>query len=246
MRLFTHPDLVPLEIWHGQSPFGALFEVSKKKEYFLALQYFLSELHQGKAKTIYNSDTEKLLLAKNFNSIYVTGGLAKSFYQTLPVSALPYHLEIVENLSGLKDYDTTIDWGQTAIKVYNGEEKQIIERDLNQFPIRCSVKEKSAPDKFEQLKIKNLFQSLISTKNKNICVGLPVKLNSQLMAEPSTYFGLEGDLKKLFSDLNSVNIELMNDAILAARQVREIKKALPTKTLILTIGYGVGAALWKK
>lgn len=245
MRLFEHPDLEPLEIWHGQTPFGALYEVSEK-QFFVALQYFLSELHQGLAKTIYDSDTEKLLQAKGFNTIYVTGGLAKSFYQSLPVSALPYHFEVVENLSGLNEYDTTIDWGQTAIKVYNGKEKQILERDLNQFPLRCSVQEKSGPDKNERLKIKNLFKSLVSTENKNICVGLPVKINSHLMAEPSTYNGLQGDLKDLFSGLPSQNIEFMNDAVLAARQVRESKKTISENSLVLTIGYGVGAALWKK
>jgi hypothetical protein len=53
-------------------------------------------------------------------------------------------------------------------------------------------------------------------------------------------------LNDLFSNLNFQNIEFMNDAVLAARQVRENIKTLPENSLVLTIGYGIGAALWKK
>jgi hypothetical protein len=248
MRLYENTDLTPLEIWHGQTSMGPLYEMTDD-QISIALSEFLLKMHDGHAKTIYESDSLELSHAKDFEAVFLTGGKASFVYESLLKTNFPFAIELVENLSGLSDFDLTIDWGQTSIKTYFGNERKITPRDLDLFPVRCSVKTKDTPVLNSQIKLRNYFKNIVQPTNcKSAAVALPVKISPNLIAEPSTYEGLEGDLKILFDDLGlkNMNIEFMNDAVLAARQVREKRVKLPPKSLVLTLGYGVGAAVWRK
>lgn len=246
MRLYQHPDLKPLEIWHGQTSFGSLFQI-QDDQLGSALSEFLCCLQAGSAKVLHKSDEADLIHAKNFKTVYITGGKAPSVFARLSTLRLPFEIQLVEEMKCLSGYDITLDWGQTSIKSYTRGAKHTLPRDLNKFPIKCSTENRTYKNEDTEKEIKNLFLSLIESANpKTIALALPLKIGPELVAEPSTYEGLEGDLKEIFAETTSAEIEFMNDAVLAARQVRELNDFAPGKTLILTVGYGTGAALWEK
>lgn len=246
MRLFENSDLRPLEIWHGQTSQGSLFEI-QDEQLGSVLSEFLCQLHSGSARVLHKSDEGELVRAKNFETLFLTGGKAGSVFQSLSNYQLPFKIKLVENLGGLSDYDLTIDWGQTAIKYYTQNTKQTWPRDLDQFPIKCSTSVRADSTADCKLKVRKLFSNLIgSSSSQKIGLALPLKINHELHAEPSTYEGLEGNLEELFSGITDADIEVMNDAVLAARQIRKQSNFVSGKVLVLTIGYGVGAALWEK
>tara|TARA_B110001454_G_scaffold219179_1_gene250771 strand:- start:58389 stop:59129 length:741 start_codon:yes stop_codon:yes gene_type:complete len=244
MRLYEHPKLRPLEIWHGQTSQGSLFKVAE--DYLdLALFEFLSKLYRGTATVLYESDQSALVHAKNFKTLYLAGGKAQLIFKKLANTDLPFDIKLIEDLTCLYAYDVTIDWGQTTIKCYTPKGKQVWQRDLNQFPIRCSTSPQNISNTDSKIKIRNQFSKLLGQSSpKKIGLALPLKMDHQLNAEPSTYEGLEGNLKNLFAGITNADIEFMNDAVLTARQIYEQNHLVPGKSLIVTLGYGVGAALW--
>jgi hypothetical protein len=69
-----------------------------------------------------------------------------------------------------------------------------------------------------------------------------LKIDQAGFAEPSTYQGLEGKIQDIFLPLKLPPTIIMNDAVWAALGHKPQKE----KELILTLGFGVGGALWIK
>ncbi len=75
-----------------------------------------------------------------------------------------------------------------------------------------------------------------------VVLGLPSRITSEGDAESSTYPGLYGPVKPLFGSLfQDVPWVVPHDSVLTARGY---PPETTQKTLALTMGFGVGAALW--
>jgi predicted NBD/HSP70 family sugar kinase len=74
-----------------------------------------------------------------------------------------------------------------------------------------------------------------------VVLALPVALDSVGLAQPSTYPGLYGPVEPLFSELFECPWVVVNDAVLAAVGFRPETRE---KTLVVTLGFGLGGALW--
>ena len=239
MKIYQNSKITALEVWHGVTPYGDLDKLSGITLY-QALLSFLADLLNGKAQTALAADTQTLQLARGFEKIILKGGGAPEFYTFLQSKQVPCPVELIAEYRGLAGFDLTVDWGQTAIKVTSLSRHLQIKRDTEKFPLRLA-NDVSTVEDIEKLNnqlnlILNDFSDL-----KSLCLALPVKISESFSAEPSTYKGLEGDLRQVFAASNlPEHTVIMNDAVLAAASLD-----IPTsKTLVLTIGFGVGAALW--
>ncbi len=239
MKIYQNSKITALEVWHGVTPYGDLDKLSGKALY-PALLSFLEDLFQGKAQTALMDDTQTLKLAHGFEKIILKGGGAPDFYTFLQSRQLPYPIELVTEYKGLSGFDLTVDWGQTTIKVTGPSLHRQIKRDTQKFPLRLT----NDVSTFEDIeKLNNLLNLILNDFSdlKSLCLALPVKINESFYAEPSTYKGLEGDLRQVFAASNlPAHSVVVNDAVLAAATL-DIQTS---KTLVLTLGFGVGAALW--
>ena len=109
------------------------------------------------------------------------------------------------------------------------------------------------PDSYElvaleeaQVKIRDYYHFLLNQSTKiidGIVLSLPVEIDHQCNANMCSYFGLEGDLSKIFTNSKNIPTVILNDAESAAYGV---EAEVQGKTLIITLGFGIGGALWTK
>lgn len=251
MNVFSNDNILPLEIWHGQTAKGPLFQCAPDERARLAAE-FIREIHKGSALTLNERDTGELVLAQGFTRLCLCGGGARDVYRELQ-SDKEFSVEIYKEPTALESYDLTVDWGQSRIKIFHREGVMSIERDKVRFPVRCSWESRDSEKVDLSSSRKNISQFFVEILSqfpdtRSLALALPVRICPQdIFAEPSTYEGLEGSLLDVFESalLEKLSLEkftVMNDAVFSALNVPPRGE----KTLVVTVGYGVGAALWKK
>ena len=137
-----------------------------------------------------------------------------------------------------------LDLGQTQLKVMTAHGSLCIPRDLSQLPLGAHT----LPAETGRLRLRTLIgdglrcgRELAPQPPEGVVLALPVALDRNGIAQSATYPGLFGPLEPIFSDVFSEQPwVVLNDAVLAALGFRQP----PEKTLVITLGFGIGGALW--
>jgi hypothetical protein len=257
--VYRKPGLTGLEIWSGVASCGATLQQLRysRGSYFAALSGFLERLRAGEART--GTGNGGLDRAAGFEHAVFCGGgaLNPSLDSQLRRARPAFSYEIdssgpyaaargaaaVAAESGWERW-TALDLGQTQLKVVTPRGSFCLPRDTSLLPYRTAAN--TTPDCRRHLR--DLLRSgldrarPIAGPPDGVVLGLPVEIDAAGRMAPATYPGLEGGLAEVFDGLFETPVAVLNDAVLAARG---FPPQPPRKTLVLTLGFGVGAALWE-
>jgi hypothetical protein len=220
MKVYSNPKLLPLELWHGLTPWGPLHK--SEERHIDAIAFFLRQLHQGEAQTLSHADTKKLKPCRGFQKVVLTGGRARKIYESLCEQEFPFELSFLDESHSTQGprlertgTKTLLDWGQTSLKIIEEDSIQVIPRDHKMFPF---IENEHVPSQEARKRIETFLTNLLRTLNLKypICVALPVEFQGENLL-PSTYQGLEGPLSEIFSRIPELQGSVfLNDAVLAA------------------------------
>ena len=261
---YRPPGVVPLELWDLLLNGRMLWETMTEPEFPGILRQAIDVLQLGDGQT--RSEGRVPELIAGFDSLHIAGGRSqepaiRSAVQTLGLpmtfSRTPDYPGESEGLCLLRDFGGTTGWlcdlGQSAFKVSTEMRHMQFRRDLRRLPVRTDSPDESVPEQRHQLR-EWLVESLHSfstnvTAPNAILFAMPSRLNDMAVPEGSSYIGMAGDETLLAdtiraADLDPKRVLVLNDAELAALD------ALPepalqgyAKTLVVTLGFGFGAAL---
>jgi hypothetical protein len=142
------------------------------------------------------------------------------------------------------------DVGQTAVKVIRGNQYSLYPRDWEALPHADQVHPGQHPR--QRLALRSFVASVLrghaEPRPEAIVLALPCDFPCEVPG-PCSYAGLEGDaafVEEVLAqaDLAGVACVYLNDAVLAALSVQDwFANRLPARTLVVTLGFGVGGAL---
>jgi len=237
--VYQHAGLEGLEVWHGLARHTTLYQLrDDRAAYFAGLAEFLQRVQAGCAET---ATGDPLSRAAGFERLLIGGGeaAALSFPHTLlspdPFCARPGAEAIWAELGWRKPL--AIDLGQTQMKVMSLTENRAFQRELPYG--RAALPEVEGRDR-----LRAFVRSALADAGEydGVVLGLPNRITTEGEAESSTYPGLYGPVEHIFGSLfPNVPWVVVNDAVLMARGY---PPESAVKTLVLTMGFGVGAALW--
>ncbi len=260
MITFQDKNIIPLELWHARVGERFLYEL-ESEDFGPAMQNLIGEIQSGTATTQDQQDTKNLKQAAGFTRLVIRGGRAQELL-FLKKEILNFEIEIdsaqtlfsawagaevIFRNSAFKN-PCLIDLGQTGLKIMHSKNQRYYPRCLDRFPLMKS-------ESIRKLHSSEADSSLVVWINESLrreegefhfkfdalCLGLPVEING-FQAKRCTYANLEGDLRVFFKDIAVPQIIFVNDAVLMAAGVKTDHE----KTLVLTLGFGVGGALWQK
>jgi hypothetical protein len=218
------PDGVEgLELWDLVVPEGGVISDHIGRPAFAGiLERAIDSIRTAAALTRSGKDLRR---AAGFDQVVVTGGGVGQ----------PFFFE--EGGFALGGPDAlVVDLGQTSVKVSRaGHPRARIDR--------------GSPSESAKALLGKGMASSGSNPPPVAVVGLPAELDDEGVPGPSTYDDLTGNAKLVETVLaglgwTSTRALVLNDAELAAATVA--LRAPPGKTLVLTIGFGVGGALVRK
>ncbi|HLK69898.1 MAG TPA: hypothetical protein VKU19_40995 [Bryobacteraceae bacterium] len=258
MIVYREPGLCGLELWRGVSRGVSLFQLrERKQEYFLGLRDFLIRLHHGEAATLDQRETAALRKAAGFTRVILCGGETNSPFvaSTFCTSALPFAVEIdragpyAARRGALRIFESmnwrhgiALDLGQLQLKVMTAKTSRTVSRDESHFPFGASA---LAPE-LGRARLRELLQTGLDRASQSpdgVVLALPVELDCEGVARAATYPGLFGPVEPIFSELFTCPWVVLNDAVLAALS---FPPRNGEKTLVVTLGFGIGGALWDR
>jgi hypothetical protein len=259
--LYSKPGLRGLELWHGITREVPLHQLrDSKREYFQGLREFLVRLHQGEATAAEERDTLALQCAAGFTDVVLAGGDAThpALENILCVRPLPFGVEIAPGgiyagrQGALVIFDElgwrnaiALDLGQLQLKVITRNGERCIPRDPEVLPFGArTVEETTARSRLRDMLRQGLrYAAELSTgPPEGVVLALPVELDAQGVARPATYPGLFGPVEPIFSSVFEMPWVVLNDAVLTARG---FPPPAGRKRLVVTLGFGIGGALWE-
>lgn len=244
MLVYQCPGLQGLEIWHGVARHTTLYQLhDDKPAYFAGLAEFLNKLHAGTAETAAGNS---LAAATGFQKLILTGGEAASASAVLD---WPHELKDTGPYAARASADAVwrelgwrrpqaIDLGQSRLKFFTPESSGVIERDESQLPFGKDA----LAWELGRARLRDFIRPALLPDRDGVLLALPAAIANDGRAESSTYPGLFGPIEPIFKSLfPDTALTVCNDAVLAARGY---PPTAHEKTLVLTLGFGVGAALW--
>ena len=259
VRRIRPEGIVPLELWDLRVGDGILWDWAARDDFGGVLRRALGMLHAGGGAT--RSEGPVPPCVRGFSGVYLTGGgaarLAPGFEGApWPVWFGSEGAHAAEPggralLAG-QGYDGwVVDLGQTSLKVFAGGRRWAFPRDYEVLPVR---RDDRVPldDQRESLRrfIGDALRRCLEEGAPGpdaIVLALPSRLDDRGVPGGSSYHGMGGD-DRLVSDaclragLPPLTVFVLNDAELAAMTAR-LDRRRQGRTLVLTIGFGVGAAL---
>ena len=240
MIVYRHPGLQGLEIWRGLARSATLDQLrDDKPAYRAALAAFLFDLQAGTART---ADSNDLSAAAGFDRLTVTGGDACSLgWPGEVIIPGPYGAragaEALWREFGWRR-PAAIDLGQTRLKLFTPEASLCLERDEAALPFGRYALE----PELGRARLREFVAAAIPPDCDGVLLALPAAIRADGSAEPCSYPGLFGPLAPVFGALfEGRGWTVCNDSVLAARGY---PPPAGEKSLVLTIGFGVGAAVW--
>lgn len=261
MIVYRKPGLAGLEIWHGLTADGDplyLLRDSRPK-YFEALCEFLERLHQGVAHTEEGRDGPALARAAGFQRAILCGGdaLDPRLVPVLYRRSLPFQVTIdrggpfsarpgaalIAGEMGWRRW-VALDLGQTQLKAMTSSENWILPRDLSILPRGSRSTGGAAPVAIRAMLQDGFARARGATVEPvdGVILALPSEIAPNGNVEASSYPGLQGPVEELTAGLFDAAGVVVNDAVLAARGFPPADGA---KTLVVTMGHGVGGAIWE-
>ena len=244
MRLYRHSHLQGLEVWQGIARHSTLHQLRYDKgAYFSGLDEFLGRLHAGTAQT---AAGDPLGAAAGFQRLLLAGGDAADAAATLQwpnelAGPGPFArragAEAIWRENRWRN-PSAIDRGQTRLKIITPNTNQAIERDEAFLPFGRTA----LPEEEGRVRLRQWLCAHLPASYDGVLLALPNAIDPEGRAESSTYPGLYGPVEPIFNGVfGDTPVIVGNDAILTARGY---PPAHGEKTLLLTLGFGVGAALW--
>jgi hypothetical protein len=259
LTIYCRPGLRGLELWHGlaggTAGGTALYRMrDARTDYFAGLREFLLRLHRGDASTENPRDTRALRRARGFARAIFCGGEAADplLDRVLRAAPLPFAFTIDDSgcysaRGGAWRIFAEMGWrrgialdlGQSRLKVITQTQSWTIERDLARLP--------REPRALNRARGRTCLRDMIAAAlalepaADGIVLGLPAAITRGGIAGPSTYPGLAGPVETLLDGLSDAPWVVLNDAVLTALG---FPPAAAEKTLVLTLGFGIGGALW--
>jgi hypothetical protein len=235
LTVYQHAGLEGLEIWHGLARHTTLYQLRDDKPvYYAGLAEFLRRLHAGTAE---NADGERLRRAAGFTELVIAGGEAAALdfpHQLLPPDPFCARrgAEAIWAEYGWRR-PVAIDLGQTQLKLMTPSASLV-------FPRRLPYGRAALPEAEGRAQLRALVGEALAAAGPydGVVVGLPNRISADGVAESSTYPGLYGPVEAVFGKRDWV---VVNDAVLTARGYPPPGQE---RRLVITMGFGVGAALW--
>ncbi len=254
------PRALPLEIWRLLLPGGGSFSTAVRKQPARLLEG-LELLHRGEGRT---RDARVAHQAcAGYEHLVIGGGRARDISDALlrrgptPFTRLPHdHIGETGGLALAAEAGfpaarvLVVDLGQTSIKAsYAGRRRQL-PRDLELLP-RGRLASSRRHEQREALcaflaeAMREATAGLPAPQA--VVFGLPGEVSAHAVPGKSTYVGAANDAALLSDALVRAGlcpemIGVLNDAELAAASAA-LLPAAAVKTLVLTLGFGLGAAL---
>ncbi len=253
-------NILPLELWDLRVDDGILWDHMSSPEFGRVLRGALMKVWAGTAVT--RSEGPVPEQAKQFGSLYLAGGGAAAVLEELkrgPWQAVycseenefsgeagGFHILQKHHRQGW-----VLDLGQSALKLSADGRRWTWPRDFGRLPVRSGNTPPEAPQRIELRRfLTNAvreIRGLGADPPEALVVALPSRLDDAGVPEGSSYIGMSGDALLLpdavaAAGLGDTGILVLNDAELAAQSAR-LTARVQAGTLVLTIGFGVGAAL---
>lgn len=255
----TPAGVRPLEIWDLLTSAGALHRCRHFSAYPRLLVESLEAIRGGYAR---RCDGGRVHVP--FKAIVVAGGglldpCVRETLQARFAGIVSLHLcpdpmffaatGVQTILQELGRHVLSADVGQTAIKVVQGESRFLVPRDWIALPLADEVPPEQREHQRAALRsfISSALQ-LRDTPPAAIVVGLPCDFPADVPG-PCSYAGLEGDAHIVEEAIAEAGLAdcpcvYLNDAVLAALAARSLlANQLPSPTLVVTLGFGVGGAV---
>lgn len=140
-----------------------------------------------------------------------------------------------------------IDVGQTALKLGDRDGRARRQRDLNEIPLELDARDPDQAPLYRARTVEFIASTLRARARPDALVmGLPCEIGDDLYVAGCSYPWPAGDATLIADILRSAGLEripclVLNDAELAALSV-DLICAAHERTLVLTLGLGLGAA----
>jgi hypothetical protein len=260
--LYRRRGLRGLELWHGVARGGSLDQMrGDKAAYFAGLREFLTRLHCGTAESRDASDTKELRVAAGFRHVVFCGGeaLHPLLGQSLDAQPLPFSYVIDKAGAyaagaGARAIFEEMGWrcgvaldlGQVRLKVIADAGRCCVSRDETLLPYGASAIDAALGVKRLREMIREGLrrgERILGARADGVVLGLPAAIDEKGIARPASYPGLEGSVEQIFGEVSgTAPWVVLNDAVLAARGFPPVDGE---KKLVVTLGFGVGGALWE-
>jgi hypothetical protein len=251
--VYHEPGLFGLELWNGLARHAPLYRLRESpREYFEGLREFLLALRAGTAATEDDPSARDLKRAAGFERLILCGGDATNpLLEQMLAPVFPVNIDSSGQFAARRGairifeqmgwkHGTAFDLGQFQLKILTASGGCTIPRDTEKLPFgKHALDAETGKARLQDLIREALLQ--IDPATDGFVLGLPVALDCHGIAQPSTYPGLRGPVEPIFAHLFPMPWVVVNDAVLAAAGFPPPNRE---KTLVLTLGFGVGGALW--
>lgn len=251
--------MTPLELWDLRVGSGILWDWTGREEFGRVLRESLVLLHAGGGETRSAGPVPQSL--RGFSGVYFTGGGAATIEASF--EDCPWDVWFAANGRSAAELGGTsllashglagwvVDIGQSALKVFQDGRSRVFPRDYAALPVRSDAASDIALQR-EALRdfLANSLMACVADGWKApeaIVCALPSCLDDSGVPDGSSYIGMKGDASLVADSLARSGfapqlVLLLNDAEVAAVSAG-LDPRVQGKVLVLTIGFGVGAAL---
>ncbi len=255
---------MPLELWDLYVGDKILWEVMGDARFPQILRDVLLRLRFGEGNT--RSEGRVPQTIRSFDAAFISGGGAQSDILRAELTQVPFPVFFSDEgsfsgerggldlLRAMGCFGYVIDLGQSQLKISGAGKRWTFPRNFHLMPIRDDVGTSDYPAQRQHLRhfLAETIQLCVNAtaiRPQAFVFALPSRLDNNGVPEGSSYAGMEGD-DRLVTDvlsmmrLSAVPVLLVNDAELAALSaLSDPRISLEKRTLVLTLGFGVGAAL---
>ncbi len=261
---YRPPGVTPLELWDLWIGPRILWETMQEPTFSELLCDVLTRLRQGEGAT--RSEGPVPAIIRGFDALYVAGGRVREtslrsalrqldlpvFFSSTPEN--PGRNAALNLLAGKGSLTPWLcDLGQAGLKLCSKNLSRQFPRDLQRLPIRRDSGDEKIDQQRQQLR-QWMAESLRAFAETTpppdaLLFALPSRLDDIGIPEGSSYIGMAGDLALIADVVDATGFKphpalVLNDAELAALDASadpQIERSV--KTLVITLGFGLGAAL---
>jgi hypothetical protein len=259
----TVMEVTPIEIWDCIVPNGILWDFMYTETFPQLLKSVIRQVHEGSAIAASGEIIPERSLG--FDSLYICGGGAQNRPVIEAIQELCIHAVFAEDpvfssakggqrlLENIGLRGPTIDVGQTQIKISSNGVNRAFKRDFDTLAVRTGQRGSLIDEQltsFYSYVSDSIKQCInVTTPPEAIVLALPCSITTDCTLGESSYIGMKGNNKMISTIVGKAGLEgaevlLLNDAELTGyTALSDPRLAGYKKTLVLTLGFGVGASI---